>query len=133
MDVFLPTPVYGVGFGAIVLVGLLGLLTALRRKQAAFRPATLANALFLALILGLFVMFNRTYFQGQARYLFPAIGPIAVAIGLGLASLVERRSWVGPMAAAIALLVLNIYVLSVLPGEFAARTVQTNAASKASN
>lgn len=133
MDVFLPTPVYGVGFGAIVLVGLLGLLTALRREQAAFRPATLANALFLALILGLFVMFNRTYFQGQARYLFPAIGPIAVAIGLGLASLVERRSWVGPMAAAIALLVLNIYVLSVLPGEFAARTVQTNAASKASN
>lgn len=41
----------------------------------------------------LFIRFNMTYFQGQARYLFPAIGAFAAWYGLGLSNLLRPRGW----------------------------------------
>lgn len=40
----------------------------------------------------LFVRFNLTYFQGQARYLYPAIAPLAILFGNGLANLAILRA-----------------------------------------
>jgi 4-amino-4-deoxy-L-arabinose transferase-like glycosyltransferase len=76
---------------------------------------------FLLIVVVLFLRFNAQYFQGQARYLFPAIG--GIGIGVGIASLqLARSNWRAGLAiVAGVLLLLNIYALARLPGEFSKR------------
>ena len=52
---------------------------------------------FFAIIVILFLRFNSQYFQAQARYLLPALAPIAAGFGLGLTHLLRKS----PLFAAV--------------------------------
>lgn len=41
----------------------------------------------IVVVVALFVKFNTVYFQGQARYVYPAIAPLAILFALGLSNL----------------------------------------------
>jgi hypothetical protein len=85
--------------------------------------AHILNGTFFLVILLLFISFNNHYFQAQARYLLPAIGPIAGAFAVGLNHLLRARTY---LALGIVVLVLggvDVYALMRLPSEFERRTV----------
>jgi hypothetical protein len=109
------------------VAGWIGLLGAKRDEdeEAADQPWTGFGWLMAGLVgvvFLLFVQFNRTYFQGQARYLYPAVGAFAAAMGAGMIRLTENRSpslgW-GVLAGVLAL--LNVAALSGLGEAFARR------------
>lgn len=105
----------------LVVAGLIGWLMSLGRADADDRRVHLLNGVFLVVIVALFLRFNTQYFQAQARYLLPAIGPISVGVGIGLTRLLPRPAYA---LAAIALIlgIADLFALSRLPTEFARRT-----------
>ena len=83
---------------------------------------------FLAIVIILFVRFNAQYFQGQARYLFPAIGVIGMGVAIALLN-VFRFNWKLAFGAVVLLLGgLNAYALFKLPAEFARRAIVVQSA-----
>ena len=78
--------------------------------------------IFLAIVLLLFVRFNAQYFQGQARYLFPAIGVIGAGVAVAILALARGRWQAGLAAVVLILGALNVYALARLPSEFSRRT-----------
>lgn len=66
-------------------------------------------------------MFNMTYFQAQARYLYPAIAPISIGLSVGLCSLMQKRSFWTSIIVSALLIALNVYALSRLPDDFRKR------------
>jgi 4-amino-4-deoxy-L-arabinose transferase-like glycosyltransferase len=94
-------------------------------KAADSKQRVLANTLngaFFLVVLILFLRFNNQYFQAQARYLLPAIGPIAGAFAVGLAELTKRRTYVALGAVLLIFGGIDGYALSRLPAEFSRRT-----------
>jgi putative effector of murein hydrolase len=90
----------GAGIGLLALIGFARYL--LRRGATGWQAHAWAIfALLGALLLVSFVRFNFSFFQAQARYLFPALPPAAIALALGLEEWapVRFRSWVSPTAA----------------------------------
>lgn len=74
-----------------------------------------------AVYLVLFLQFNFKYFQGQARYLYPAFAAFAALMGVGTASLRKRFgdwSWLVPF---IGLILLDIVSLQQIQSGFALR------------
>ncbi len=124
MDIFLPNPVYGV-LSLLSAVVVLGWSRGIRpsdepeERARAGRFHVLAAVLLVGVFLS-YLQFNWTYFQAQARYLYPAVAPIAAGFGLGLCTLV-RKPAVSFALALIFAIALNGYVLSVLPAEFGMR------------
>lgn len=82
------------------------------------RSVQILNAAFLVIVVLLFVMFNMTYFQGQGRYLYPAIGPIAIAMSAGCFVLLKEGGKVAVAVLAGILLLVNVYAIAKLPSEF---------------
>lgn len=82
----------------------------------------LLNVVFAVVVVALFLRFNMQYFQGQARYLFPALGPIGVGVGIGLLQLLRGKVVPALAGLAVLLIALNVFALARLPGEFALRT-----------
>jgi hypothetical protein len=76
------------------------------------------NAVFFAVVLLLFLKFNAQYFQAQARYLLPALGPVACGVGLGLASLAKERWKLALAAVVIVFGFADGFAIWKLPGEF---------------
>ena len=70
----------------------------------------------------LFVRFNAQFFQGQARYLYPAIGPIAWLLGAGVCRLAGPRSKWAWAVVAVALVALNLAAIATIREGFALRT-----------
>jgi hypothetical protein len=69
----------------------------------------------------LFISFNLHYFQAQARYLYPALGPIACAFGAGALQLARGRL---PMVLGLLLFVFGgtaVYAGTQLGPEFQQR------------
>ncbi len=65
------------------------------------KAVTWTNGALLVVVVALFVRFNMQYFQGQARYLYPAIAPIAIGLGTGLCHVLGRhKQWSWVVAAA---------------------------------
>jgi len=95
-------------------------LATARGTFSASRLVQAMNALFLVIVVVLFLRFNLQYFQGQARYLFPAIAVIGAGVGVAAAGL--RKPVVAVAAVALILGGLNAYVMTTLPQEFARRT-----------
>lgn len=120
MDIFLPNPLYGVGLLALVALFVTGLLQAMREEDPASRRTFGFGAVFGGATLLQFLQFNNLYFQGQARYLLPGIGALALPIALG--GTVKGRIALGAVVL-VALLALDIYLLTWLPGQFSLRTV----------
>jgi hypothetical protein len=108
-----------IALSAILFISWLGAIFRDDFKEG--RPIHVMNGLFLLLIVGLFVVFNMTYFQGQGRYLYPAIGPIALAFATGGATLLKGRGAIVMAAFAGLLLLLNVYAIARLPAEFQLR------------
>jgi 4-amino-4-deoxy-L-arabinose transferase-like glycosyltransferase len=127
MDIFLPVPVYAVATGiALVLAGAwIWQWARGPKEERAFHRVVLA---FLVVVGLLFVQFNMTYFQGQARYLYPAIASIAIVFGVGAVRLVGRWAWA---VLAGLLLALDLYVAAILPGEFERRMGPSGVAATA--
>jgi hypothetical protein len=61
------------------------------------------------------------YFQAQARYVLPALGPIACAISIGAWQLLGRMQKFALPAIALLFLSVNVFSLNRLPEEFAKR------------
>lgn len=82
---------------------------------------------FLLVVLLLFLRFNAQYFQGQARYLFPAIAVFGIGAGIGVLNLCKQKWQYALGWTCAVLLATNAYALSALPGEFQKRTLQASA------
>jgi 4-amino-4-deoxy-L-arabinose transferase-like glycosyltransferase len=79
------------------------------------------NGVFILVIIALFVRFNTQYFQAQARYVLPAIGPIACGVGIGVVFLCKEKWQAALAVVAGVLLAVNLYATLRLPSEFAKR------------
>jgi hypothetical protein len=95
----------------LALAGLAGFVRYLLREKRHdwVTQAWWVSALLFALLLAGFVRFNLSFFQAQARYLFPALPSAAVAFCLGLEQLLPRTrgSWL-PLTIALLLAVLAL-------------------------
>ena len=81
----------------------------------------LMNMAFLVVVLLFFLSFNMQYFQAQARYVLPAIGPIACGYAGGVLTLAKNR-WLPALATLVIVLGGTcIYAGVRLPDEFAKR------------
>jgi len=94
--------------GGLGLVGLFGFARYLSRSKLTGyqRDIWVMCAAFAALLLASFVRFNFSFFQAQARYLFPALPAAAVAFCLGLQQLVSERRRAPVLAVAVGLIAL---------------------------
>lgn len=81
---------------------------------------------FLLIVMLLFLRFNAQYFQGQARYLFPAISVFGIGTAIALLNLTKERWQVALALVVIFLSALNVYALTRLPGEFKRRTLSAS-------
>jgi 4-amino-4-deoxy-L-arabinose transferase-like glycosyltransferase len=109
-----------IAISAVLTIGWIGSFFQPEWKES--RSVQLMNAAFWLIVAGLFVMFNLTYFQGQGRYLYPAIGPISLALSIGCFTLLGQRGKTAVSAFAGLLLLLNVYAIAKLPAEFKERT-----------
>ena len=83
------------------------------------------NLTFAVFVLLFFISFNMQYFQAQARYVLPAIGPISCGFALGTLALLRER-WVAALAAIVLVFGgTSVYAGLRLPGEFERRTEST--------
>ncbi len=110
-------------YWVLILVGTVGLAGGLfqaARDKENRKPSVFLVA-FAALIGLLFLRFNNQYFQAQARYLLPALAPIAIWIGSGYSAIMKSRANLAVVVVAVPLLLANAFAISRLPGEFSAR------------
>ncbi len=107
--------------GVLIIVGW---AFALRKPEWSEHKKThlLLGAFFLVVVV-LFLRFNAQYFQGQARYLFPAIGVIGIGVAISLLNATRNRLPIALGIVAVILGGLNLYALSRLPEEFKRRTL----------
>jgi hypothetical protein len=110
---FFPYQVY-VGFATKGLAEAVGFTRFLvRGKLAGWQlQSWLMSALLAMLLLASFIRFNLSFFQAQARYLFPALPPAAVALCIGLEGLAPKGK------GAIALIVGVALVLALATAGF---------------
>ena len=107
---------------AVAAIGAVGFVAAMARKESRKDMRIhIFNGIFLAIITVLFIRYNISFFQGQARYFYPAIGPISVGLAVGAIYLAKSRKIIVSGAVVAILVLLNIYALAVLPNEFAKR------------
>jgi len=107
---------------ATVVLCVLGWIIALTKDEwRDTRSVQIMNAGFALVVLVLFLRFNMQYFQAQARYLYPAIGPIACGISVGAWQLLGRWQRFALPAIGLLFLSVNVYALSQLPDAFAQR------------
>lgn len=121
MDIYLPEVVYKLATIIYVAVAMGAMVSWLRNRTPISASTWVLASCGLVTFL-LFVQFNQQFFQAQARYLLPAIGPIAVLFGSGLHSWAKSRSKYGIAGVAIGLSLVNAYVLTILPDNFVSRT-----------
>ena len=85
---------------------------------------------FLLIVTVLFLRFNAQYFQGQARYLFPAISVFGIGTGIALLNITRGKVPVALGVLAIFLTGLNVYALTRLPEEFKRRILSVHRTQK---
>ncbi len=107
---------------AITVLCVIGWILAMTKEEwHDTRSVQILNACFCIVVLLLFLRFNMQYFQAQARYLMPALGPIACGIAIGAWHLLGKYQKFALPAMAVVFLSVNVYALSVLPPAFAQR------------
>jgi hypothetical protein len=115
-EVLSPLPhIYGWLF-AVVVISFFGLLRLERRGMLTTErlaiPFSVMAVLFLA-NLASFLMFNLTFFQPQARYLYPSIVPVTLLFWLGWQGWTRNEAvlWSITSTTIAGLIALNIYTL----------------------
>jgi 4-amino-4-deoxy-L-arabinose transferase-like glycosyltransferase len=106
---------------ALLLVAFVGWLLRVRESDGAERRVHLLGTLTFVIVTALFLRFGLQYFQAQARYLFPALAPIACGVAWGAVQLSKGNWKVAFAAVALPLLAVAILAGSILPAEFAKR------------
>lgn len=135
MDIFLNERGYSYSDGpntlyrllvVLAIVACIGFVQALRHESGG-REAKVhwLNATLFGLVTLMFLRYNYSFFQGQARYFFPAVGPISVGLALGTLHLAKRSRRVVIGVVTVGLLILNAYALWKLPNEFERRVNPT--------
>lgn len=83
---------YNVATCVLVLILVIGIVQALRvsRDDPRFRLALVPILVFPVIVALLFVRFNMQYFQGQGRYLYPAVAPVAWLLAAGVTASKDR-------------------------------------------
>lgn len=121
MDIFWEPVWYGVGSIAVAILAF-GWARAQRgfEKGSVERSVTLLCGVLFGVVIAQFIQFNLTYFQAQARYLYPAFVPLALGLGLGWVTLTKANRWalLGTLALMI---VVNAANLAYLKEQFALR------------
>jgi 4-amino-4-deoxy-L-arabinose transferase-like glycosyltransferase len=117
-----PNVVYRVLLALTLLCFIAWIATFFKADWKEARAVQVLNAAFIAIVVLLFLRFNLQYFQGQGRYLYPAIGPISLAISAGCFVLLKDRGKVGVAVVAGVLMLVNAYSFAKLPSEFQKRT-----------
>lgn len=125
MDIYLPTTLYYTCFG-ILLLAVIGFFVGFRLEGSGFgeaKPALWIASALLGCVFLLFIQFNLKYYQGQARYLLPALGPLSSFLGMGVTF--GRQKAVLPVAIlALFMLALDAASLKELGPGFEARVLQ---------
>jgi heme/copper-type cytochrome/quinol oxidase subunit 3 len=104
---------------ALIFIG--WILSWKKYREDRTRQVRLMNLTFVAVVVILFLSFNLQYFQAQARYLLPAIGPIACGYAVGTLALTKER-WLPALAAMVLIFgSVTVYAGTRLPAEFAKR------------
>jgi 4-amino-4-deoxy-L-arabinose transferase-like glycosyltransferase len=106
----------------LLAIGVLGALASWPKQDTVQKNASLLFGLFAGVVLVLFLRFNAQYFQAQARYLMPAIGPIAAVVGFGARRVYKDRPALVPALLVLALGSTCVFALTKLPSEFQRRT-----------
>ena len=123
-----PNSIYRL-FLAVMVIGYLGwIASVVKQTDKSSKSFQLLSGIFLVTVFVLFLKFNLQYFQGQARYILPAIGPIAIGFASGILYLLKDR-WSAALALTALLFGgLSIYSGTILPDRFAERiSYQTTA------
>ncbi|HEY3783609.1 MAG TPA: DUF2142 domain-containing protein [Fimbriimonadaceae bacterium] len=124
MDIPLPDKLARIAMAVLALLALGGMIALTKPENKESRPVTVLNSVFLLLVILSFVAFNVKYFQGQSRYLFPALGPISIGFGLGLVYFSKEKWKTSFIAYTIVLVALNLWIVQqFLPEQFAMRIV----------
>ncbi|MEQ1821799.1 MAG: DUF2142 domain-containing protein [Fimbriimonadaceae bacterium] len=129
MDITLPDGLYKFGwllFSGFGLIGYAGL-------KGRGRLQNLTLLVTFIVVFALFVQFNRIFWQPQARYVLPALGPIACLLGAGVNYLFERtKTFLVPVGWVASLLILAGLSLNQIKSDFPIRVTagkqNTNAA-----
>jgi 4-amino-4-deoxy-L-arabinose transferase-like glycosyltransferase len=108
-----------IALSALIFIG--WILSWKKYREDRTRQVRLMNLTFVAVVVILFLSFNLQYFQAQARYLLPAIGPIACGYAVGTLALTKER-WLPALAAMVLIFgSVTVYAGTRLPAEFAKR------------
>lgn len=121
MDIFMHGRIYAALTLVLVVLAIAAWLPDRSDAAKVGKKPHILGSLYFALIALFFLRFNAQFFQGQARYLLPALAPISMAIGVGAMRLSRSRGWAAPAALVCALVAANLAILQWLPGEFAVR------------
>jgi 4-amino-4-deoxy-L-arabinose transferase-like glycosyltransferase len=122
MDIFLSPTVYRV-LMALSLVALGAHILGIFRdenKSDTKAMRWLCGAFLLAATV-LYLRFNLTYFQAQARYLYPAIAPISLILASGVLYLAKKQAKVVTLGVLCALAAANMLIIPYVTKEFAER------------
>lgn len=112
MNIFLSDGFYRVAIAVLLVIALGGFLALGQPEWKRYRPVHILNGTFLVVVILMFAAFNVRYFQGQARYLFPAIGPISIGFGLGILYFARDR-WKSSFVSWICMLcAVNVFIVS---------------------
>jgi 4-amino-4-deoxy-L-arabinose transferase-like glycosyltransferase len=124
MDIPLPQGVAAAAALVLAIMAVGGVLALRKPESASGKTTAIMNTAFICLVILSYVSFNIKYFQAQARYLFPAIGPICVGFGLGLVYYAKDR-WKQSFIAWITVLTfLNLWIVTqLLPEQFGMRLI----------
>ncbi|RYG26402.1 DUF2142 domain-containing protein [bacterium] len=118
MDIHLPNLVAIPLIAALVIALAFGL-----RLPNVPKPIRIAMAVFVLLLIASYVSYNLWQVQPQARYLFPALAPIALMVVLGIRRLGSNAS--AALACLLAgLLVADVVAIAILPREYAIRAAR---------
>lgn len=119
MDIFLAPGWYAIGLTMLILLAGLWLYRIRRVSRDSLESKTyVVCGAFFGVVLLLYLQFNLTYFQAQARYLYPAAGAVALCLSGGTLVLSSRFRQIAIGVALLTLLALDFASLAALSRTF---------------